>query len=117
MTLETLPKVDIPVISEQELSGLLAAGEDIILLDIRLGIDARRYWIDAPRRLHFTLDELTERYAEIPRGQKLAVIDTNGKRAGLAARYLTARGFDRIVTLGGGMNQWMKAGMPTKMAQ
>lgn len=96
---------------------MLDDGEDFILLDIRLNIDVEQYWIDTPLRAHVTLNELTERYTEIPAGKKLIVIDKNGKRAGLAGRYLTSKGYDDIVIVSGGMNQWIKSGLPTKMTE
>ena len=96
---------------------MLESDEDFVLLDIRLNIDVNRYWIENPRRLHVTLNELTERYGEIPKGKKLVTIDKNGKRAGLAARYLTSKGYDQIVVVSGGMNQWIKSGLPTELAK
>ena len=117
MTIETLPKVDIPTIAPQDLKGMLDADEDFVLLDIRLNIDVDRYWIESPRRLQISLNELTERFAEIPKGKKLVVIDKNGKRSGLAARYLTAKGFEQVIIVSGGMNQWIKSGLPTRLAE
>ena len=96
---------------------MLDAGEDFILLDIRLPIDAARYWINTPRRMSVSLNDLTMRYKEIPKDKRLVILDKNGKRAGLASRYLAAKGFAEIAMAGGGMNQWIKSGLPTVLGQ
>lgn len=93
----------------------LDKNEDFILLDVRLDIDVARYWIEAPQRQHVSLNQITERYNEIPLGKTLVVVDKNGKRAGLAARYLSAKGYKDLSVLSGGMIQWIKSGLPTKM--
>ena len=117
VTLETLPKVDIPTISPKDLKGMLDAGDDFVLLDIRIPVDAKKFWIDTPLRLVLSMNEIPERYSEIPKGKKLVVIDKIGKRASLASRYLVARGFKDVIKVSGGMNHWFKSGMPTKFSK
>ncbi len=117
VTLETLPKVDVPTLSPQDLQKMLDAGENFVLLDVRIPVDAAKFWIETPLRLQISFNELPQRYAEIPAGEKLVILDKIGKRAALASRYLTAKGFDDIVKVSGGMNQWIKSGMPTKISK
>jgi len=51
------------------------------------------------------MEELHERYAEIPLGRQLVVTDEGGDRSFLAASYLIRKGID-AVRLAGGMKQW-----------
>ena len=115
MTVEELPKVELSRISVNDLKAMLDGDKDFVLLDLRLDVDVARYWIETPKRQQISLNSLTELYAQIPKGKKLVVIDKNGKRAGLAGRYLTAKGYDDITVVSGGMNEWIKAGLPTKI--
>ena len=117
VTLETLPKVDIPTISSQGLKTMLDSGEDFILLDIRIPVDAKKFWIDSPLRLVLSMNEIPQRYSEIPKGKKIIVIDKVGKRAALASRYLFAKGFKDLTKVSGGMNHWFKSGMPTELSK
>lgn len=115
MTTEALPKIDLPRISVDELKTMLDKDEDFVLLDLRLEVDRNRYWIDSPKRQQVSLNALTESYKQVPEGKKLLIIDKNGKRAGLGARYLFAKGYEDITVVSGGMNEWIKSGLPTKI--
>ncbi|HKL26247.1 MAG TPA: rhodanese-like domain-containing protein [Desulfuromonadales bacterium] len=117
MTVEELPKVEMPRISVNDLKAMLDDDEDFILLDLRLDVDVARYRIESPKRQQVSLNSLQDLYTEIPQGKKLVVMDKNGKRAGLGARYLTAKGYDDIIVVSGGINEWIKAGLPTKIAE
>lgn len=94
---------------------MLDNDEDFVLLDLRLDVDVDRYWIDSPKRQQISLNRLTEFYQQIPKDKKLLIIDKNGKRAGLGARYLSARGYEDITVVSGGMNEWIKSGLLTKI--
>jgi len=115
VTVEKLPKVNAPVVTPQQLKTMLDSNEDFVLLDIRLAVDEARYWIEDSRRLNISLNKLPADYVQIPKGKKLVLIDKIGKRAGVAARFLAAKGFDNITVTSGGMNDWIKSGLPTKI--
>jgi rhodanese-related sulfurtransferase len=115
-TIEKLKKVKVPLISAADLKGMLDS-EDIVLLDARNPLDANKLWIDSPKKISIALDDLIERYAELPIGKKLVIIDVNGKRSGIAASYLSGKGFKDVVLVQGGMQQWALDGQPTVYAQ
>jgi len=115
VTLETLPKVDIPSLSVLDLKKKLDSGEDFILLDVRIPVDAAKYGLETPLLLYISLNDLPARYTEIPAGKTLVILDKIGKRAAIASRYLSAKGFKDIFKVSGGMNQWVKSGLPTKI--
>jgi rhodanese-related sulfurtransferase len=114
-SIEKLPDVKIPSITVQDLKGILDAKEDLVLLDIRIPDDEKKLWIDCEKRRAVSFNELPEKYSEIPKGKKLVILDKIGKRAAVASRYLAAKGFDNIVKVSGGMNQWAKSGLPIKI--
>lgn len=92
---------------------MLDSGQDMVLLDARNPLDADKLWIDSPKRIAIALDELPDRYAEIPSGKKLVVLDVNGKRSSISASYLSGKGFTDVVRLQGGMERWALDGQPT----
>lgn len=114
-TIEKLQNAKVPVISPAELKGMLDS-EDIVLLDARNPLDADKLWIESPKRINIELDDLIDRYAELPAGKKLVIIDVNGKRSGISASYLSGKGFNNIVRVQGGMQQWALDGLPTVYA-
>lgn len=117
VTHETLPKVDIANMTVQELKQKIDAKEDFVLLDVRIPVDAAQYKLEASQLQFIPMNDLPKRYTEIPAGKPLVVIDKIGKRATMASRYLSAKGFDEIYKVGGGMNQWIKSGLPTKISK
>jgi hydroxyacylglutathione hydrolase len=81
--------------------------------------DAPRAVLDVRRRAEFweghvtgaeniPLDELSERLAEIDRGQPLAVICAGGYRSSIACSLLTRAGFANVMNVTGGTEEWMR---------
>ena len=110
VSVEKLPKVEIPVITTAELEKLLSSGEVFVLLDIRPAIEVAKLWIESGNRFVLPFEDLETRVGEIPKGKKLVVVDVNGKRSALAGRYLSLKGYENISRLDGGMNAWVSAG-------
>ena len=54
------------------------------------------------------LAHFSQRYQKIPKDRKVIVIDHNGKRAPLAARFLKANGYDQVAILKGGLMSFDK---------
>lgn len=115
-SIEKLEKVKVPLITPAELKMMLD-GEDIVLLDVRNPVDGDKLWIDSPKRISIDLDQLPERYAELPRDKKMVIVDVNGKRSGISASYLKGKGFADVSRVQGGMEKWVLGGLPTAFAQ
>ena len=96
---------------------MLDANEDFVLLDVRNVVDANKFWIASPKRLSIILDELPDRYSEIPRNKKVIILDVNGKRSPITASYLAGKGYTDLVRLNGGMQQWAMDGMPVEQGK
>ena len=114
VSVEKLPKVEVPAISTAELEKLLASGQAFVLLDLRPAMEAAKVWIESSNRLVLPFEEIDTRVAEIPKGKKIVIVDVNGKRAPVAARYLSLKGYENLSRLDGGMNAWVSDGKAFK---
>lgn len=114
VSVEKLPKTDIPPVSPDELEKLLASGGSFTLLDLRPSMESAKLWIDSDKRLQLPFEEIDTRFNDVPKGKKLIIVDVNGKRAPVAGRFLAMKGFSDIVRLDGGMNAWVSAGKKFK---
>lgn len=103
---EKLPDYKVTVISTASLATMLDSN-DTILLDVCLSVDAEKFWIDTPNRIHIPLNELQDRLDELPRNKKIAIVCLKGKRSPMAARYLMGKGFMHVFTVDGGMQKWV----------
>lgn len=91
--------------------------DDFVMVDVRKGINADQFWISYQNKKVTTLDGLTNLVGEIPSEQKIIVVDLVGKRSHTAVRYLTMKGFSDVSRLSGGIEKWMKDGLPTEYAK
>jgi len=111
-SIERLPKVEIPQITGQELKGMIDVNENFVMVDIRKGINADKFWIQYPNKILTSLDGLQESLQGVPTDEKLVIVDAVGKRSTVAARYLQLKGYSKVSRLSGGVDQWFKDGFP-----
>ena len=104
--------MDIPQITGQELKGMMDGKEDFVMVDIRKGINADKFWIDYPKKILTSLDGLAEAMQGVFTSKKVVIVDAVGKRSNVAARYLHLKGYSRVTRLSGGADQWLKDGFP-----
>jgi len=114
VSVEKLPKVDIPAVTATDLEKLLASGQAFVLLDIRPAMEAAKLWIESGSRLALPFEDLEARFGEIPKGKKIVLLDVNGKRSPVAGRYLALKGYENLSRLDGGMNIWVSEGKAFK---
>lgn len=113
VTVEKLPDVKIKTISTSELSGQLD-NNLVVLLDVNLTDDAKKFYIDSPQRVHIPLDALHQKASTLHKEDDIAVICLKGKRAPTAARYLVGLGFENIMVVEGGLQKWILEGRAVK---
>ena len=113
VTVKPLPDVDVDQITTAQLAALLDT-DNIILLDINLKEDARKFHINHAKRVHIPLDELNVSVSQLPREKKIVVICLKGKRAPTAVKYLIAQGYEDVVMVEGGVQRWVMEGRPVK---
>ena len=88
----------------------LQADGRAVVLDVR-----SRAEFDAghvPGALHAPLGELRGHLDTLPRDRTIVVHCLGGSRSAIAASVLDAAGFEGVVNLAGGFNEWQAAGLP-----
>ena len=93
-------------ISAVELDELLKQNAPVDVLDVRENYEVGICKIDA---IHIPMNEVVERYEEIPQDHKVVVMCRTGKRAEAVANILfTEFGFSNISVLEGGIIEWIE---------
>jgi rhodanese-related sulfurtransferase len=113
VSVKPLPDVEVKKISTMELAAMLD-NDDIILLDINLTQDARKFHIDHAKRIQIPLDDLNVSLPQLPREKKIVIICLKGKRSPTAVKYLIGQGYEDVVMVDGGMQKWVMDGRPVK---
>jgi membrane protein DedA with SNARE-associated domain/rhodanese-related sulfurtransferase len=102
----------IPRISVRDLAGLLDAGEDVVIVDVRstgaLDLDARRI----PGAVPVELKRVRQWAEDVPRERTIVLYCNcpNEASAARASRLLLDHGFLRAHPLAGGLEEWVRAG-------
>jgi membrane protein DedA with SNARE-associated domain/rhodanese-related sulfurtransferase len=100
-------KLAIARISAAELQGMLEAGEEVFVIDVRGGLTA----LDAPvpGSLRIPLSEMSVRHAEVPRDRDVVLFCScpNEASAARAALILRKHGITRVRPLVGGADAWL----------
>lgn len=91
-------------LSPRELRARLAAGEDLLLIDVREAQERELCSIEGS--LHIPLGELARRQAELDPGRPIVCICHHGIRSAHAAAALERFGFSRLFNLSGGVERW-----------
>ena len=113
VSVKPLPDVKVEKITTTELVAMLD-NDNVVLLDINLRGDARKFHIDHAKRVHIPLDELNVSLQQLPREKKIVVICLKGKRAPTAVKYLIGQGYEDVVMVEGGVQKWLMEGRPVK---
>lgn len=113
VSIEKLPDVKIKRITTSELSGQLN-NKLVVLLDVNLNEDAKKFYIDCPQRIHVPMDVLHLKAATLNKSDAIAILCLKGKRSPTAARYLVGQGFENVTVVDGGIQKWILEGRPVK---
>jgi len=92
------------VVTNQDLQAKLAAGENIIVLDVRE--PAEYAFIRIPGALSIPLGELENRVNELKPDDEIYVICRTGTRSDLACQSLAEKGFKNVKNVEPGMSGW-----------
>jgi len=117
VTVEKLPKLEVAVITAIDLKKMMDEGVDFVMVDVRKGINDDQFWIAYKNKFVTSLDDLQAVAAEVPTGRKIVIVDLVGKRSNTAGRYLIMKGYTDVVKLSGGIEKWIKDGLPTEYAK
>lgn len=93
-------------IDRAELQRRLATGEPLLLLDVRSEAEHRQNAIAGS--LHIPLDELEQRLGDVGRPASIVCYCHSGMRSAHAARLLRGAGHATVLSLEGGMLEWLR---------
>ena len=99
--------MDAPEVTVADLADARDAGAEV--LDVRTDEEWNEGHIPGAR--HIPLDQLGERWEELPGDQRIYVVCASGARSMKAATALVGAGID-AVNVAGGTKQWAEEGRP-----
>ncbi len=109
----TLPRVcGIPSLSPSEALALLGRGA--VLVDLREAYETNFRVFAVERVIYLPWTRFAESYLELPAGEALILADASGIYCRDAAGLLSARGYNNIGNLAGGMIDWDAGGYPVR---
>jgi rhodanese-related sulfurtransferase len=97
-------------IDSESLQQRIAAGEGIVLLDIRTPAEVAQGVIPQAQLLPMHL--LPLRLNELPQDQDVIIYCRSGARSYQACAYMMQQGWDRVINLRGGIIAWARHGYP-----
>lgn len=96
-------------ISPHELKAKMDAGESFVLVDVRTRLELQARG-PLPGALHIPIDLLRRQLQKLDPEKETILYCAQGFRSYLGNRILAMRGFKRVRTLSGGMDNWMYEG-------
>lgn len=107
------PRVDAPAwIEVDELQRRLAAGDAVILVDVRQSEEFTAPPGHLPGAINVPLADLPSRAEELAaRRQPIVVVCKTDRRSARAATELVATGLSDVVVLRGGTDEWHRQGL------
>jgi rhodanese-related sulfurtransferase len=103
-----IPRVEIPPLSTSQ---VLAKLDGVYVLDIRLEGLYKDGHIKGSWNIPIHL--VTSRFQEIPTGKTIVVVDIQGNPSWMPIGwFLKSKGYSDVMMLKGGMNAWVKEGLP-----
>ena len=87
-------------------ASILQRNEEAILLDVREPAELEICRIEGA--LHIPLNEIPDRHSTLPKDRPVIVFCHHGRRSANVQMFLTAKGFDKIINMQGGIHAWSK---------
>lgn len=101
----------IPTLSAAEARARMQQKPRPLLLDVRTPEEFKTGHIDGAKSL--PLRSLPLRLSELPKSQEILCVCASGSRSSQAVKTLVSAGYNAF-NLSGGMQAWVKAGLPVK---
>lgn len=112
----------VPFFEPQAVQQRIAAGEDVVILDVRTTGEFSGGKGHVPGAVNLPLNEISSRLQahseewEALKDLPIFVMCQTANRSPTAARMLKKRGFSNISVIKGGMSAWKRAGLPVEGA-
>jgi rhodanese-related sulfurtransferase len=93
-------------ISVRDLAERRSRDGAIVVLDVREPDELIA--ASLPGVVHIPMDEIPQRFGELPTDRDIAVLCHSGRRSDMVARFLRANGYSRVLNVTGGIDAWSK---------
>lgn len=90
----------------REIEPLLRGDEPPLLVDVREPFELDIARLDGA--LHLPLNEIPDRLSDLPRDRTLVLVCHHGIRSAYACAYLADQGFENLINLAGGIDEWAR---------
>lgn len=107
---------EIPEISPTDLSQRLAAGDALVLVDVREPFEREIADLPDHGQLRIPMAEIGRRIDELDPSQRTVVYCRSGGRSGQVLQFLQVKGFNNVLNLAGGVLAWREEVDPTLQA-
>ncbi|WP_349409188.1 rhodanese-like domain-containing protein [Pseudalkalibacillus sp. SCS-8] len=101
----------VKTIEPKKVEEKLANSEKLSIIDVRKDEEVAKGMI--PGAAHIPLDEIPERFNEIPKDEEHVMVCRSGGRSGKAAQFLQEKGYS-VLNMSGGMLEWNGQTEPKK---
>ena len=109
----TYPQVAVESVTGEKLKEMIDGGEDLLVVDVRDAADFSAGRITVA--VNVALDDLHERWTELPKDRKIVLNDRHGKQIRNAVRYLSYQGLTNLLVLEKGfVDSWKVHGYPVR---
>lgn len=88
-----------------------------VLLDVRERQELEEEAYDVENLLHIPLSEFVNRINEIPRNKEVIIGCHSGIRSFQVTTYLTEQGYNNVINLMFGIDNWVGCGLPVKVQE
>lgn len=86
-----------------------------VLLDVREPYETNYRILDIPNAIQIPNSVLMDRFAGVPQGVPLIVLDNVGLRSKEIARFLVEKGLPDVAWIVGGVVDWVREGLPLRV--
>ena len=104
---------DLPEITPSDLSRRLAAGDAVVLVDVREAYEREIADLPDHGQLRIPVAEFPARFGEIPKDGEVVLYCRSGSRSGWATQFLMIQGHDNVTNMAGGVLGWRAEVDPT----
>ena len=92
-------------ISVHHLKTRLEEGDEVFLLDVREPYEYKIAHLDGHL---MPLGQLQDKFSELDRSREIVVYCHHGNRSAFAVQFLKNQGFEKVLNLVGGIDQWSR---------
>jgi len=94
---------------------LAAVERGATIVDVREEFETVMKTFDVPNVIYMPTSSFKEAFEQLPRDRPLILADAVGTRSKDAVTFLMEKGFQEVANLTGGIVDWEREGMPTRI--